>query len=65
VDKGAVLLNSSETCGLMGQCGFGIQKRQYFLYLPMGLYSSIGGLEKALAHVPLGGQYAVFGTLPG
>jgi len=62
VDKDAVLLNSSETCGLMRQCGFRIEKRQYFLYLPTSLYSSIGGLEKALARVPLGGQYAVFST---
>lgn len=63
VDECAILLKSSETCGLMEQCGFRIQKRQYFLYLPTSLYSSIGGLEKALARIPLGGQYAVFGSL--
>jgi hypothetical protein len=65
VDADAVLLNSFETRGLMTESGFNVGNLRYFLYLPKGLYNSIGGLEKALVHIPLGGQYAAFGTLPG
>jgi len=33
---------------------------QYFLYLPEALYDKIGGLERSLKQVPLGGQYGMF-----
>jgi len=64
VDADAVLLNSAEACGLMREAGFIVERPRFFLYLPARWYASIGGLETALSRIPLGGQYAVFGTLP-
>jgi SAM-dependent methyltransferase len=63
VDANAILLRATETRRLMEDAGFAVEKPRYFLYLPERFYSSAGFLEKALVHVPAGGQYAVFGTV--
>ncbi len=65
VDSDAVLLGSSEACRLMRNEGLATAKPRYFLYLPERLFSVASFIEKALVRVPAGGQYAVFGTLPG
>jgi SAM-dependent methyltransferase len=63
VDADAVLLSASETRGLMDGAGFAVNSPLFFLYLPSSLYPSLDIVEKALARVPLGGQYAVFGRM--
>lgn len=61
VDADAILLRSAEARKLLRQGGFRVDQQQYFLYFPEGIYRKIGKVESALRHVPLGGQYAVFG----
>jgi hypothetical protein len=34
---------------------------RYYLYLPEPLFARIGGVEKCLASIPAGGQYAIIG----
>jgi SAM-dependent methyltransferase len=65
VDSDAILLRASETCRLMTDAGFTVERPHYFLYLPERFYGAMGRLERALERVPAGGQYAVFGTVPG
>lgn len=63
VDAEAILLKSSEVRQLMTMAGFTGQLKKYFLYLPEPIYRRAGDwLEHFLRRVPLGGQYAVFGT---
>jgi SAM-dependent methyltransferase len=63
VDAGAILLPSGEAARLMTSAGLLPNKPYYFLYLPMRLYNHGGRhLEALLTRLPLGGQYAVFGT---
>jgi SAM-dependent methyltransferase len=61
VDADAILLRSAETRSLLRRGGFRVDGQEYFLYFPEGIYRKAGKLESALRHVPLGGQYAVFG----
>ena len=60
VDANAVLLTPSETRFVMVRAGFEPISIQYFLYFPAKLYSLVGWLERVLARVPMGGQYAAF-----
>ena len=62
VDRDALLLSSSESKRLLKNAGCSLSHLEYFLYLPESLYRRIGGLEKMGTRVPLGGQYAAFGT---
>jgi SAM-dependent methyltransferase len=63
VDADAVLLRASEARGWMQAAGFNCDAPQYFLYFPEAIYRRTGdGLESLLRSVPLGGQYAIFGT---
>lgn len=65
VDADAILLGARQTQSLLREAGFAIDRKCYFLYLPEKLYGAAPGLENLLERVPLGGQYAVFGRLPG
>jgi SAM-dependent methyltransferase len=63
VDADAVLLRASEARRWMQTAGFTCAAPRYFLYFPEAVYQRTGdGLESLLRGVPLGGQYAVFGT---
>ena len=62
VDADAILLRPAETRGLFREAGLNIDDQRYFLYLPAFLYGRLSRLESALAKVPFGGQYAVFGS---
>jgi SAM-dependent methyltransferase len=64
VDADAILLRSAETRRLLRRGGFQIDGQRYFLFFPEGIYAKAGWLESALRHVPMGGQYAVFGKSP-
>ena len=60
VDANAVLLTAGETRGILSEAGFSVRKTCYYLYFPQSLYRRLPGLERLLASVPAGGQYAVF-----
>ena len=65
VDADAVLLRPSEARECMRLGGFACSSPRYFLYFPEPLYRRGGDrLERLLRSVPLGGQYAIFGTKP-
>ncbi|HEX4134826.1 MAG TPA: class I SAM-dependent methyltransferase [Bryobacteraceae bacterium] len=64
VDADAILLRAGESCGLLEAAGFHLTRKEYFLYLPEGLYRNLRTFEGALGWLPLGGQYAVFGQAP-
>jgi SAM-dependent methyltransferase len=61
VDVDAILLYPGETQSLLRSAGLAIRGTSYFLYLPEGIYRFAGVVEDLLRHIPLGGQYAVFG----
>jgi SAM-dependent methyltransferase len=61
VDIDAILLYPGETQSLLRTAGLSVRATSYFLYLPEGIYRLAGAVEDLLRHVPLGGQYAVFG----
>jgi SAM-dependent methyltransferase len=61
VDIDAILLYPGETQSLLRTAGLPVRATSYFLYLPEGIYRLAGAVEDLLRHVPLGGQYAVFG----
>lgn len=61
VDQNAILLSAGETMGWMRSAGLSAVSRRFFLYLPERFYRKAGGVEEALAWLPLGGQYAAFG----
>ena len=66
VDVDAVLLKPAEAKQLMSSSGLWPDKVQYFLYFPVRIYEHGGKtIESFLTGVPLGGQYAVFGTKAG
>jgi ubiquinone/menaquinone biosynthesis C-methylase UbiE len=65
VDADATLLKASETHKWMRLAGFRCHARQYFLYFPEAIYRVAGSVERLLRAVPLGGQYAIFGTKGG
>jgi hypothetical protein len=60
VDADAILLRLSEVRSLLRDASFRVLAHQFFLYLPEPVYRVCGRVEKALARLPLGGQYAVF-----
>lgn len=62
VDADAILLASRESRRLMTDAGLRVDHSEYFLYLPEKLYSHAAWVESVFKHVPLGGQYAVFGV---
>lgn len=63
VDVGAILLRASEARQLISSVGFSVEDVSYFLYIPKALYENGGSIvERLLARIPLGGQYAVFGV---
>ena len=62
VDADAILLSVAEARRLAVAAGLLAVERNYFLYFPQALYRYLGGVEAALAKVPLGGQYALFST---
>lgn len=61
VDADAILLRSAESRSLLRRGGFRVEGQRYFLYFPEGIYRKVRKLEAVLRHVPMGGQYAVFG----
>ncbi len=61
IDHDAILLKPDESRELMSQQGLSVCATQFFLYLPERLYGAIGGIERMLEWLPLGGQYAMFG----
>jgi SAM-dependent methyltransferase len=63
VDANAVLLRAGETRRLLQQGSLRNLETTYFLYLPARFYAAAGGMERLLARVPLGGQYACFARL--
>jgi SAM-dependent methyltransferase len=65
VDADAILLYPAETQSLLRSAGLPVRATSYFLYLPEGIYRFAGAVEDLLRHVPLGGQYAVFGRREG
>ncbi len=63
VDADAILLSATEARQWMSQAGFSVNVTRYFLFFPELLYKHGGSaLERLLARVPMGGQYAVFAT---
>ena len=63
VDAHAVLLRPSEARKWMRLAGFSCHAPRYFLYFPEPIYRRAGHwLEHLLRGVPLGGQYAIFGS---
>lgn len=61
VDRDAVLLKLSETRGLFRPAGLHFHRASYFLFFPEPIYIRGGSVvEKWLAALPLGGQYAAF-----
>lgn len=64
MDADAILLRPAESRRLLSGAGLSIDEQTFFLYLPEKLYERFGAIERALACVPLGGQYAVFARKP-
>jgi SAM-dependent methyltransferase len=64
VDVDAELLNAREASKLLMASGFVRLRREYFLYLPEGLFHHFSAIERVLSKLPLGGQYAVLAQTP-
>lgn len=62
VDANAVLLKPAEVKQLVRSAGLNVSASKYFLYFPLNLYRTLGRFEEWLSEIPLGGQYAIFGT---
>jgi len=60
VDADAILLPASEARRLTAGAELLPVEQAYFLYFPQMLYRYLGWMERMLAKVPLGGQYALF-----
>lgn len=66
VDSNAILLKSAEARQLMREAQLIPEAPTYFLYTPEKFYNRSGrSLERWLARLPLGGQYAVFAIAQG
>ena len=65
MDEHAVLLRAATAKRMMHDAGFTVAATHYFLYLPQRIYRRGRAIERALAHVPLGGQYCVAGVKAG
>jgi SAM-dependent methyltransferase len=65
VDANAVLLKQRETRQLLQAAGLVLSASRYFLFLPEVIYLHNGdAIEGLLGRLPLGGQYAVFASVP-
>ena len=64
VDAGARLLSHWQTSELMRDGGLYVEDVSFFLFLPELLYRIVGGLERRIRWLPMGGQYAVFARRP-
>jgi SAM-dependent methyltransferase len=60
VDVNAHLLTAGKAKQLSQASGAEFIETRHFLYFPERVYRSLAGLEDRLAHIPLGGQFAVF-----
>lgn len=65
IDVNAILLYPSESVELLKAAGFGRISLQYFLFLPETAAARMPWAEGWLSRIPLGGQYVVFGEMPG
>jgi SAM-dependent methyltransferase len=65
VDVNAVLLDPRESVAMLKNAGFSSISVRYYLFAPEFLGRRMGGFEKLLHRIPLGGQYAVFGEAAG
>lgn len=63
VDRGARLIGARDLRRLYAQGGIEPLGSEHFLLLPEFLYGTLGAFERALACVPLAGQYAVLGRV--
>jgi SAM-dependent methyltransferase len=61
IDANAKLLTASATRRLITSAEARVLQTRHFLFLPERIHKYLGLIEGALACVPLGGQYAVFG----
>jgi SAM-dependent methyltransferase len=64
VDANARLLAAGKVLDLMERAGLTPLAPQYFLYFPERLFFAFSRMERILARIPAGGQYAVFGRRP-
>jgi SAM-dependent methyltransferase len=64
VDVDAELLDAHEANKMFETSGFRSLGTEYFLFFPERLFSRFGVLERKLARVPLGGQYALLVETP-
>ncbi len=62
VDRYARLLSSRRANHYLNLAGFRSVAVNYFLYLPEAFFDKCPKFETALAGIPLGGQYAAFGS---
>jgi SAM-dependent methyltransferase len=60
IDVDAHLLSARLARSYTNKAGLRHVESQYFLYLPERYYDKVGGLERMVKNVPLGGQYAIF-----
>lgn len=65
VDENAILLNAAESAARQRAAGLSPMAPLYFLYVPAAFFGMIGGLERLLGRLPLGGQYFQIGVKPG
>ena len=63
IDQNAILLNAEETMDRLQTTGYSEVKASFILFFPPAL-KMLATLEKGLAWLPLGGQYAVTGFRP-
>ena len=61
IDENAMLLTAGSSRRLLRSARLQIVATRYFLYFPERIHKRAAPLERALARVPLGGQYVVFG----
>jgi SAM-dependent methyltransferase len=64
LDASALLIRAGQMKRLLRSAGIQRLDTEYFLWIPARLYERLGRVEVIAAHIPLGGQYAVFGSKP-
>jgi len=64
VDANASLLKPAMVSSLFRANGLEVELTRFFLYLPERLYRFAPGLERLLAAIPAGGQFASFARKP-
>jgi SAM-dependent methyltransferase len=60
IDADAHLLSARMAKSYARNVGLRHVESQYFLYVPEKLYDKVGGFERIVKRLPLGGQYAMF-----